>query len=116
MATTSSGLTPLDGALPKNSSTIVCTFGILVMPPTRRTSSISDLLNPESLTHFLQGSKVHWMRPSTRDSNCDCVIFKFKWLGPLASAVMNGSDVSLLQSIQLSLGFLGLLSNAAWQD
>ena len=34
-ATTSSGLTPLLGFLPKNFSTISCTLGIRVEPPTK---------------------------------------------------------------------------------
>ena len=41
-ATTSSGFTPLLGLRPKNFSTISCTFGILVLPPTRITSSMSS--------------------------------------------------------------------------
>ena len=41
MATTSSGLTPLCGSLPKNCFTTSWTFGMRVMPPTRTTSSIS---------------------------------------------------------------------------
>ena len=41
IATTSSGLTPLCGSLPKNCFTTSCTFGMRVMPPTRTTSSIS---------------------------------------------------------------------------
>ena len=41
MATTSSGLTPLWGSLPKICLTFSCTRGMRVMPPTRMTSSIS---------------------------------------------------------------------------
>ena len=40
-ATTSSGLTPLDGFLPKTLVTTSCTAGILVEPPTNIISSIS---------------------------------------------------------------------------
>ena len=40
-ATTSSGFTLLFGGLPKISSTLRCTAGMRVMPPTRITSSIS---------------------------------------------------------------------------
>ena len=41
IATTSSGLTPLCGSLPKISLTSSCTFGTRVEPPTSTTSSIS---------------------------------------------------------------------------
>ena len=44
IATTSSGFTPLDGFFLKNFSTSSCIFGILVDPPTRIISSISDTL------------------------------------------------------------------------
>ena len=40
MATTSSGLTPLCGSLPKNCLTVSMTLGMRVMPPTSTTSSI----------------------------------------------------------------------------
>ena len=43
-ATTSSGLTPRFGFLPKNFSTISCTLGIRVEPPTKIISSISEVL------------------------------------------------------------------------
>jgi hypothetical protein len=33
-------------------STRVCTFGILVIPPTKRTSSICDLFSPASFRQF----------------------------------------------------------------
>ena len=46
--TTSSGLTPLLGSLPKNSLTVCIIFGILVMPPTKTTSSISFAVIPAS--------------------------------------------------------------------
>mmetsp|Transcript_151554 Transcript_151554/g.368053 ORF Transcript_151554/g.368053 Transcript_151554/m.368053 type:complete len:212 (-) Transcript_151554:912-1547(-) len=69
MATTSSGLTPFEGALPKKSSTTSCTLGMRVMPPTRSTSSMSALASPESLTHCLHGSSVRCTRLSTSVSN-----------------------------------------------
>ena len=57
-ATTSSGFTPFDGALPKNFSTICCTAGIRVEPPTRITSSMSEVDMPASLKAFWQGTMV----------------------------------------------------------
>ena len=48
IATTSSGLTPLLGTLPKNSSTFFWTAGIRVEPPTKITSLMSLLLKPAS--------------------------------------------------------------------
>jgi len=47
-ATTSSGLTPLDGTRPKNFSTSCWIAGIRVDPPTSSTSLISDTDKPES--------------------------------------------------------------------
>ena len=48
-ATTSSGLTPLCGSLPKNLVTSSMTLGMRVMPPTSTTSSMSPLATPASL-------------------------------------------------------------------
>ena len=56
MATTSSGLTPRCGSVPKNCFTVSMTLGMRVMPPTRITSSISDALRPASLSAARQGS------------------------------------------------------------
>ena len=61
-ATTSSGLTPLCGSLPKNSFTCFCTIGMRVEPPTSTTSSMSDGFLPASASAFLVGS----MARSTR--------------------------------------------------
>ena len=58
MATTSSGLTPFDGALPKNFSTTSCMAGIRVEPPTSITSSMSDLLIPAAFSAFSHGGIV----------------------------------------------------------
>mmetsp|Transcript_12981 Transcript_12981/g.23786 ORF Transcript_12981/g.23786 Transcript_12981/m.23786 type:complete len:401 (+) Transcript_12981:247-1449(+) len=95
MATTSSGLTPLLGFLPKNFSTVSWTLGILLMPPTRMISCISDLDMSASLRQFLQGSMVRVIRGSTRDSNWARVILLFMCLGPVASAVMKGRLTSV---------------------
>ena len=56
-ATTSSGFTPFEGTLPKKSWTACCTAGIRLEPPTRITSSMSDVLIFASATAFWQGSR-----------------------------------------------------------
>jgi hypothetical protein len=55
MATASSGLTDLFGVFPKRFLTSYCTLGILVIPPTRITSSIFYFGRPESLIQFSHG-------------------------------------------------------------
>ena len=82
IATTSSGLTPLLGSFPKKFLTISVTFGILVIPPTKITSLISEAERPASLKAFLQGSIVFWSRSSTNSSNFALVNFTFKCFGP----------------------------------
>ena len=95
MATTSSGLTPLCGSLPKNCFTTSCTFGMRVMPPTRTTSLISPAEMPASFSALRQGSTVFWTRSSTSASNLARVSFIVRCLGPAASAVMNGRLISV---------------------
>mmetsp|Transcript_26646 Transcript_26646/g.53133 ORF Transcript_26646/g.53133 Transcript_26646/m.53133 type:complete len:269 (-) Transcript_26646:662-1468(-) len=95
MATTSSGFTPLEGFFPKKFSTVSCTLGMRLMPPTRMISWMSDLEMSASLRQFLQGSMVREMRGSTRASNWALVILEFMCLGPVASAVMNGRETSV---------------------
>mmetsp|Transcript_4244 Transcript_4244/g.6281 ORF Transcript_4244/g.6281 Transcript_4244/m.6281 type:complete len:225 (-) Transcript_4244:682-1356(-) len=98
IATTSSGFTPRDGFLPKKFSTVSCTFGILVIPPTRITSWSSVLLMSASLMHFLHGSRVLSTRSCTRDSNWALEILVFMCFGPVASAVMKGRETSVCAS------------------
>ena len=69
MATTSSGFTPLLGSLPKNFVTSSITFGILVIPPTNITSSISDLETPASFIAALQGFNDLAIKSDTKFSN-----------------------------------------------
>ena len=95
IATTSSGLTPLCGSLPKKFLTVCKTFGILVIPPTITTSSISVALNPESFNAFLQGSNVLSTSSSTSASNLALVSLRFKCFGPVLSAVINGKLISV---------------------
>ena len=69
IATTSSGLTPLCGSLPKNCFTISWIFGMRVMPPTRTTSSISPAFRPASLSaalHGLDRCAARGRRPAAR--------------------------------------------------
>lgn len=58
IATASSGLTPLFGFFPNNCLTTSYTLGILVIPPTNKTSSILSLLKPESLMQDSSGLTV----------------------------------------------------------
>mmetsp|Transcript_7733 Transcript_7733/g.12644 ORF Transcript_7733/g.12644 Transcript_7733/m.12644 type:complete len:419 (+) Transcript_7733:287-1543(+) len=95
MATTSSGFTPLLGARPKNSRTRSCTLGMRLMPPTSSTSEMSSFFSPPSLRQVLQGPIVRATRSSTICSNCAREIFTFMCLGPVASAVMKGSETSV---------------------
>jgi hypothetical protein len=55
IATASSGLTDLLGVLLKNFYTNAWTFGILVIPPTKITSSILSFATPESFKQFSTG-------------------------------------------------------------
>ncbi len=64
-ATASSGFTVLLGSLPNISSTLSCTEGIRVMPPTNITSSISFFDNPESFNAFSQGFCVREIKLET---------------------------------------------------
>mmetsp|Transcript_23293 Transcript_23293/g.55091 ORF Transcript_23293/g.55091 Transcript_23293/m.55091 type:complete len:390 (+) Transcript_23293:518-1687(+) len=95
IATTSSGLTPRLGVLPKNSSTVSWTLGIRVIPPTRMISWMSDLSMSASLMQALQGSIDRSTRGWTMFSNCAREILAFMCFGPVASAVMKGSETSV---------------------
>ena len=95
IATTSSGFTLLLGSFPKICFTIVCTAGILVEPPTRITSSISEAERPASLSALIHGSLVLLIRCSTIPSNLALVSDIWRCLGPVASAVMNGRLISV---------------------
>ena len=57
IATTSSGLTPLCGSLPKNCFTTSWTLGMRVMPPTSTTSSISAGLQAGILERCLAAAR-----------------------------------------------------------
>mmetsp|Transcript_19968 Transcript_19968/g.48900 ORF Transcript_19968/g.48900 Transcript_19968/m.48900 type:complete len:215 (+) Transcript_19968:578-1222(+) len=88
LATTSSGLTPLFGCFPKKLSTVDWTFGIRVIPPTRRIASTSFFFNPASLRHASTGGMVLDTRESARRSKSDRLSLSVRCFGPVASAVM----------------------------
>ena len=94
-ATTSSGLTPFDGFLPKNFSTSFWITGILVDPPTKITSLISDLFNPASFNAFLTGSIDLLTRSEHNCSNLDLVNVLTKCFGPESVAVIYGKFISV---------------------
>mmetsp|Transcript_37172 Transcript_37172/g.84198 ORF Transcript_37172/g.84198 Transcript_37172/m.84198 type:complete len:282 (-) Transcript_37172:657-1502(-) len=94
-ATTSSGLTPLNGSWPKKPCTTDCTFGMRVMPPTRITSFTSEIDTPASRKQFLHGSTVRWINESVNSSSLARVNLTFMCFGPVASAVMNGRLISV---------------------
>ena len=83
------------GSLLKKVLTVSITFGIRVIPPTRITSSISFLLNPESFNAVLQGANVFLINDSVNDSNFALVSLRFKCFGPVLSAVINGKLISV---------------------
>ena len=102
-ATTSSGLTPLCGSVLKKEVTASIIFGILVIPPTKITSSISLALTPASLRAALQGSILFVIKSSTRLSYWDLVNLTFKCFGPLASAVTKGKLTSVWAALESSI-------------
>ncbi len=117
MATTSSGLTPLCGSLPKNCFTTSCTFGMRVMPPTSTTSSISPAVRPASFSALRQGSMVFWTRSSTSASNLARVSFMVRCFGPVCVGRDEGQvDLGLRGRGQLDLGLLGRLLQALQRE
>ena len=113
IATTSSGLTPLWGSLPKKSLTTFWIAGMRVWPPTSTTSSMSLDSTPESFNACLLGAIERWTRSSTSCSSFGRVSRMFMCFGPDASAVMNGRLMSVSWALeQLDLGLLGGLLQA----
>ena len=97
IATTSSGFTPLFGSLPANRSfTSSFTLGMRDMPPTSKTSLISDAEMPASLMHARQGSLVRSRSGPTSFSSCARESDMAMCFGPEASAVMKGRLMSVL--------------------
>ena len=95
IATTSSGLTSLDGSLPNSFLTSSWTQGILVEPPTSNTLSISLDVNLASFNAFLTGSVVDSTKSLIKSSNLALVKIKFKWSGPSVPWDINGNDISV---------------------
>ena len=97
MATTSSGFTPLCGSLPKNFVTSSITFGIRVIPPTKTTSSMSDVDRPASFNAAWQGLIEALIRSPTKDSNFARVSFMTMCKGwpVLPSIEINGWLISV---------------------
>ena len=115
-ATTSSGFTPLLGFFPKNFSTASWTAGILVDPPTRIISSISDLLNPALFNAVLQGSIVLLTRSSINWSNLALVSDLTKCFGPLSVAVIYGKLISVCADDDNSIFAFSAASLSLWSD
>ena len=110
IATTSSGLTPLCGSLPKNLVTSSMTFGMRVMPPTSTTSSMSDFAMPASFSACWQGFIDRAIRSATRLSSLARVSFSTRCSGwcVFGSIEMNGWLISVWRRRrQLDLRLLG---------
>ena len=94
-ATTSSGLTPCIGSLPKMLLTFSMTAGIRVMPPTMTTSWMSLVDNLASFRAFSTGVARRSRSGSTSSSSLARVKVYSKCLGPSASALKNGRLISV---------------------
>ena len=79
----------------------VLTLGIRVIPPTSKTSPISDFSTLASCIAFLHGSTVLLISGLTRVSNLALVSFKFICFGPLASIVKYGKLISVCKQQKL---------------
>ncbi len=98
MATTSSGLTPLCGSLPKISFAFSCRSGMRVWPPTSTTSSTVE--SPASFRHLRHGSSVRFTRSEASASSLARVSVICRCFGPVASAVMNGRLMSYVVAVE----------------
>ena len=85
------------------SLTIFLTAGILVEPPTKTTSSISEILTSASLIAWLRGPFSLSNSLSQSDSNLALEIEVSKCLGPEASAVINGRLTVLSLRVESSI-------------
>ena len=95
IATTSSGLIPLLGSLPKKLLTATWTAGMRVMPPTSTTSPMSLGSTLASFNAALTASKDLSIRSETKDSSFERESLVSKCLGPEASAVTKGMEISV---------------------
>ena len=92
IATTSSGLTPLCGSLPKRLFAFSWMSGMRVWPPTSTTSSTD--VRSASAMHLRHGSLVRFTRSIVSVSSFCFVSVAVRCFGPVASAVMNGRLMS----------------------
>mmetsp|Transcript_34540 Transcript_34540/g.88474 ORF Transcript_34540/g.88474 Transcript_34540/m.88474 type:complete len:222 (-) Transcript_34540:100-765(-) len=114
MATTSSGLTPLEGSRLKSSLTTSTTRGMRVMPPTSSTSLMSEVCRDASLRALTQGLLVRSIRPSTSLLSSPRVILVFMCLGPEASAVRKGRLTSVAGDEESSHFAFSAASRRRW--
>ena len=98
IATTSSGLTPLWGSLPKSCFAFSWRSGMRVWPPTRTTSS--TLVRPASRRQFRQGAAVRSTRLSVSCSSFARVSVAVRWSGPDWFIVMNGRLMSYVVAVE----------------
>ena len=109
-ATTSSGLTPCIGSLPKIFLTSSTTAGIRVIPPTMTTSLMSLAVSLASLRAFSTGSASRSRSGLTNSSSLARVRVYSKCFGPSASAVKNGKLIST--SLALESSFLAFSASS----
>ena len=114
-ATTSSGLTPLDGVLPKNFLTISWTAGIRVEPPTRITSSMSEADRPASARARRHGSIVAWIKWSHNCSNLARVSVRTKCLGIPFTGIRYGKLISEDVELESSILAFSAASLRRWR-
>ena len=116
IATTSSGLTPLCGSLPKKARTRSCTAGMRVIPPTMTTSLISPAVRPASESACLSGAMVRSTRSAVSCSSLARVRVMTRCLGPLASAVRYGRLISVCIVVESSILAFSEASLSRWSD
>src|SRR5437660_7479342 len=95
MATASSGLTLFVGSRLNIDLTDSSTLGILVMPPTKITSSISFISILASFNACLHGATVFPIKSFVKASKVARDKLRFICLGPVLSAVINGKLISV---------------------
>ena len=113
-ATTSSGFMSLCGSLPNKFLTASIIAGILVWPPTKITSSISEIFRPVSSTVFFVSSMDLSIKSLTKSSSLARVKAKVKCLGPEASAVRNGIFISVCIVLESSCLAFSAASLRRW--
>ena len=115
MATPSSGFTARLGSLPKTFRTISVTLGARVWPPTSSTSSICSAFIPASERQRRQGSIVRSRRASVSSSYFCRVSTVLRCFGPVASAEMKGSTISVCCAVLSSHFAFSAASFRRWR-